>query len=71
MIELPKKIIITDMELIPGDMIQDIKLEFQEDRNANKTYYAFINKAAIMRIDEWLKTTTKKEMNQDDVKKII
>lgn len=49
--ELPKKLILMDMDFGElSDKIQDIKLEFQEDRNPNKKYYAYLNKAVIMRI---------------------
>ncbi len=49
--ELPKKLILMNMDFgEPSDKIQDIKLEFQEYNNPNKTYYAYLNKAAIMRI---------------------
>ena len=44
---LPKKLLLEKMTIEPSG---EAKLEFQEDRDANKKYYTYLNKAAVMRI---------------------
>ncbi len=44
--ELPKRLLLEEMTIENGE----VKLELQEDRDANKKYYVRLNKAAVMRI---------------------